>query len=362
MAEELGYERWRYEQSEARAEERWLGIGVSTLVQGTTPTQHDTAGRFGSMEMATITVLPDGMVEVRVGTKSQGQAHETSFAQVAASTLGVDVQAIAVRDGDTDALTYGQGTWGSRSAVMGGGAVITAASTVRQKMAAIGNHLGLEVAPVGPVRRAVITQIAAAAWWDQDRLPVGMDPGLVATCVYTPGFTGPDGAGGANHDETYTAAVTGVVVEVDAATGSVTVIDAVSVLDCGTVINPAVVIGQLRGAFAQGLGVAFLEEIRYGDDGQPQCATLLDYTIPTALDVPDLRVSLRHTPSDVLGGFRGVGETGIIAAPAVLIGAVDDALRPLGIRLCSTRAHPAALRAAVRANGWQPDPARWASP
>jgi carbon-monoxide dehydrogenase large subunit len=360
LLDDFGYGTWRTRQAAARSAGRYVGIGVSTLVQGTAPNQHDTAGRFGSLEMASVTVLPDGRVDVRVGTKSQGQAHETSFAQVAADALGADLDAVVVRDGDTDGLAYGQGTWGSRSAVMGGGAVIQAARRVRERMAAIGAHIGRPVPGDGPVPPDVFAEIAAVAWWHQHRLPPGSEPGLTATAVYTPGFTDPRPDGSVNHDETYTACMTAVAVEVDPATGLVRVLDALMVSDCGTVINPAVVVGQHRGGFAQGLGVALFEEIRYSGEGQPLCATLLDYTIPTALDAPDLRVVLRHTPSDTLGGFRGIGESSIIAAPAVLVSAVDDALRPLGVRLRSTRLHAATLRAAARAQGWRPDPAAWA--
>ncbi len=356
----FGYEQWRQRQATARTEGRFVGIGISTLVQGTAPDQHDTAGRFGSMEMASVTVLPDARVEVRVGTKSQGQAHETSFAQVAADALGVALDAVVVRDGDTDALPYGQGTWGSRSAVMGGGAILQACEPLRAKMRAIAAHRGHAVGVTGRLAPEVVTDVAAVAWWNQHQLPAGMDPGLSATAVYAPGRTGPRPQGGANHDETFTAAMTGVAVEVDPATGDVTVLEAVSVLDCGRVINPTVVVGQHQGGFTQGLGVALLEEVRYGPDGQPLSATLLDYTIPTALDAPPLRVVLRPTPSEVRGGFRGMGETAIIAAPAALVGAVEDALSPLGVHLCSTRAHAPVLRAAVRRTGWRPDPAAWA--
>ncbi|MDQ2724117.1 MAG: xanthine dehydrogenase family protein molybdopterin-binding subunit [Actinomycetota bacterium] len=359
MADVFGYERWRHRQAEGRADGRFVGIGVSSLVQGTAPDQHDTAGRFGSLEMASVTVLPDGRVDVRVGTKSQGQGHETSLAQVAADALGVDPDRVAVRDGDTDALGYGQGTWGSRSAVMGGGAVAQAALTLRAKMTVIATHLGQPLPSRDWIPEGVFARIAAAAWWHLHLLPSGLDPGLSASAVYRPGFTGPRPDGRTNHDETYTTAMTAVAVEVDPATGSVRVLDAVSVLDCGVVINPMVVVGQLQGAFAQGLGVALLEEVRYSPEGQPLCATLLDYTIPTAVDVADLRVILRQTPSELAGGFRGMGETGIIAAPAVLVSAIEDALSPLGVRLSSTRAHPDDLRRAVRAGGWRPDPASW---
>ena len=243
---------------------------------------------------------------------------------------------------------------------MGGGAIITAAGRVRAKMTAIGSHIGRPVPAAGPISDDVVAEIAEVAWWHQARLPPGCEPGLAATAVYTPGYTDPQADGRSNHDETYTAAMTGVIVEVDPATGRVQVLDAVLISDCGTVINPMVVEGQHRGGFTQGLGVALLEEVRYSDDGQPLCATLLDYTIPGALDVPDLRVVLRQTPSATLGGFRGVGESGIIAAPAVLVSATDDALRPLGVRLRSTRLHSGALRRTIRATGWRPDAAAWA--
>lgn len=360
LVDAFDYDSWRRRQASARSEGRLVGIGVSTLVQGTSPTQNDTAGRFASVEMASMTVLPDGHVQVRVGTKSQGQAHETVFAQLAAGALGVPEELIDVRDGDTEALAYGQGTWGSRSAVMGGGAVLQAAAELRVRMRSLAAALGHDLPVDGPIDCEVFKEVAAAAWWHLHRFPPGTTPGLTASAVFSPGFTGPQPGGSYNHDETCSSYATAVAVEVDPATGGVRVLSALIVSDCGVVINPAVVEGQHQGGFAQGLGAALLEELHYDEDGQPLCSTLMDYRIPTAADVPELAVIHRPTPSETLGGFRGVGESAIIAAPAVLAGAVEDALRPLGVSITSSRMNAAAIRAAVRRAGWQADPARWA--
>jgi carbon-monoxide dehydrogenase large subunit len=361
LVDEFGYERWCRERDQARAGGRFVGIGVSTLVQGTTPTQNDTAGRFASLEMASLTVLPDGKVDVRVGTKSQGQAHETVFAQVASDALGVPADRVEVRDGDTDSLPFGQGSWGSRSAVMGGGAVIRAARRIRGRMQEMAGALGEPFPEAGSVPLTSFDRIASVAWWHPHLLPPGTEPGLSTVVVYSPGFTGPQPGGGANHDETYGAHATAAAVEVDPATGQVRILAALLVSDCGVVINPAVVEGQHRGGFAQGLGAALLEEVRYNRDGQPLSSTLLDYLVPTSADVPILEVVHRPTPSDVEGGFRGVGEASIIAAPAVLVSAVADAVSPIGIRLSSSRIHASVLREAVRRAGWRPDVAAWAA-
>ncbi|MCU1379817.1 MAG: molybdenum hydroxylase family protein large subunit [Acidimicrobiales bacterium] len=342
LLDEVDYDGWRKRQADARAEGRFVGIGLSTLVQGTAPTQYGVAGRFGSWESASVSVLPDGSVTVFVGTKSQGQAHETVFAQVAADALGVPVDRVTVKDGDTAALPYGMGTWGSRSAVMGGGAVVTASTRLREKMDLIATHMG---------GNPTFDQIAEEVWWHAHRLPHHLEPGLTSTVVYTPGNTipVPDAAGKTNFEETYGAHMTCVVVEVDVDTGDVELLDAVLVSDCGRVINPMVVEGQHQGAFVQGLGNVLHEEIRYDDEGQPLTATLIDYTPPLATDVRDLRVLHREKPSENAGGFRGMGEAAIIAAPAAIAGAVADALRPLGVEVWSTRLHPHHLRALLRA-------------
>ena len=357
LVTEFGYERWRALQTEARAHGQLVGIGVSALVQGTAPTQYGVAGRFGSYECAAVAVLPDGQVTVAVGTKSQGQAHETTLAQVAASVFDIGVEQVTVTDGDTARLPYGMGSWGSRTAVMAGGAVLRAATRLREKMDRIAAAMH-----AANGREPTFTQVAEEAWWQVHRLPAGVEPGLQETIVYSPGNTNPvpDANGHMNFDETFAAHMTAVAVEVDPETGAVHVLDAVLVSDCGVVINPTVVEGQHQGGFAQGLGAVLLEEIRYDDEGQPLTSTLIDYAIPEAPDVPRLRVIHRETASSVEGGFRGVGEASIIATPAVIAGAVADALAPLGVEITSTRLHPHVLRAAIRAAGYEPDPVAFA--
>jgi carbon-monoxide dehydrogenase large subunit len=353
LLDDLAASGWRGRRDEARAAGRFVGIGLSTLVQGTAPTQYGVAGRFGSWETASVSVLPDGAVTVAVGTTSQGQAHETTLAQVAASALGVPIERVTVREGDTDTLPYGMGTWGSRSAVMGGGAVLAAATRVNEKIQMLAQHIGGE---------PDLATIAEEAWWHTHRLPRGVEAGLTATVVYSPGNTipVPNEHGHTNFDETFGVHMTYVVVEVDPDTGHVDVLDAVLVSDCGVVINPMVVEGQHQGGFAQGLGNVLLEEIRYDDEGQPLTSTLVDYLVPEAPDVPVLRVIHRETPSAVAGGFRGVGEAAITAAPAAIAGAVADALAPLGVVVRGTQLHPHRIRAMVREAGYRPDAAAFA--
>jgi CO/xanthine dehydrogenase Mo-binding subunit len=191
--------------------------------------------------------------------------------------------------------------------------------------------------------------VAQEAWWHPHRLPVGMDAGLTTTVVHSPGNTipVPDDRGHMNFDETFGSHATAVAVEVDPVTGQVTVLDAVMVVDSGIVINPNVVDGQHQGGFAQGLGNVLHEELVYSDEGQPLCSTLVDYIIPTAFESVALRIVHRETPSEVLGGFRGAGEAAITAAPAVLAGAIEDALAPLGVRISSTRLSADALWRAI---------------
>jgi carbon-monoxide dehydrogenase large subunit len=317
--------------------------------------------------MAMVSVQPDGRVNVVVGTKSQGQGHETAFGQVAAETLGVDLADVDVRSGDTSVLPYGMGTWGSRSAVMGGGAVIKAAEQLREKMLDIAAHMlqaeRAEVSVADGVFRAgeailPFAAVAGAAYLHTFLLPPGMDMGLCAVAAYDPGNTSPfpDESGRLNPAATYATASGAAVVEVDPNTGQVFVENALMAHDCGRVINPMIVDGQIQGAFAQAIGAVLLEEIVYSDDGQLLTSTLLDYLVPTFGSVPKLHALHRETPSALPGGFRGAGEGALIVMTAAIANAVADAVKPLGVRVTQTNLSASRVRRLLRDAGVKLDP------
>ena len=357
---DLDYDATRAHQARARDEGRYIGIGIASMVEATAPNLHGFAGRFGGFEMAMVAVQPDGHVNVVVGTKSQGQGHETTLAQVASELFTVPVDWIEVREGDTAVLPYGMGTWGSRSAVMGGGAVMKAAAELRQRMTRIAAHM-LQVEPSAitladgtfSAGEAALpfAAVASAAYLHTFLLPPGMDMGLCVVASYDPGNTSPfpDEQGRMNPAATYASAAGAAVVEVDVQTGEVAILDAVIVHDCGTIINPAIVDGQIQGAFAQAVGAVFLEEIQYGEDGQLLTSSLLDYLIPAFGSVPKMRVVHRETPSPLPGGFRGAGE-------GAFANAVEDALRPLGVRVRQSALSAPRIRALLREAGVTSDP------
>ena len=345
--------------AEARAEDRLVGVGIGQMVEATAPNIHGLAGQFGVYEMAMLAVQPDGKVNVVVGTKSQGQGHETIFAKAAADELGISPEDVTVSDGDTGVLPYGSGTWGSRSVVMGGGAVIKAARRVRDKMVAIA--AGLLDAPADRIEvsggffrlgEAAIpfAQIASAAYLHTFLLPPGMDPGLSVIVGYDSFNTSPfpDERGKMNVAATYATAAAAAVVEVDPATGVVSVQDLTIVHDCGTVMNQVILDGQIHGAVMQAVGQTFFEELHYDENGQPLTTTLLDYAIPTFGDIVEPKIVHRETPSDLLGGYRGAGEGALIVTPVALAAAVHDALAPLGVPITQANLSPPRLRDLLR--------------
>ncbi|MCY0877476.1 MAG: molybdopterin-dependent oxidoreductase [Firmicutes bacterium] len=331
----LDYDALRQEQAALRQQGKYLGIGFSTYVEmcGLGPSQVAGAVGFqgGLWESALVRVHPTGKVTVFTGASPHGQGEETTFAQIVADRLGVPLDDIEVVHGDTDRISMGWGTYGSRTTAVGGGALALAADRVVAKAKRLAAHM-LEVPeaavefeqgrfyPEGDRRRGVslqeVTLQAYLAW----NLPSDLEPGLEASAFYDPtNFTYPFG--------THVA-----VVSVDAETGEVRLLRYLAVDDCGPVINPMIVEGQVHGGVVQGIGQALFEGARYDQDGQLLTASFLDYAMPKARSLPRLETLHTVTPSPHNPlGVKGVGETGTIASTPAVVNAVMDALSPLGI-------------------------------
>jgi carbon-monoxide dehydrogenase large subunit len=304
----------------ARARGELVGVGVSTFVEP--------SGGVG-FESATVRVERTGEITVLTGASSHGQGHETVFAQVVADQLRVAMEHVAIRHGDTLAIQQGVGTFASRSAVMGGGALVLATQRVIDKARQIAAHLleaavedivqvegGFAVAGV-PDRHITWRQIAAIAY---GRPAPGLEPGLQETVFFDP------------QREAWGFGAHVALVRIDRETGEPRLEKLVLVDDCGVVLNPMIVEGQVHGGVAQGLGEAFREQMLYGDDGQPLTASLLDYAVPRASDMPPLILGETVTPNPFHPlGVKGVGEAGCNGAPPAVANAVMDALAPLGI-------------------------------
>ena len=329
------YASLRSEQAQAREAGRLVGIGVCTYVEicGLGPSQVAGAVGFqgGLWESAIVRFHPTGKVNVMVGSSPHGQGEETTFAQIVAGEVGVDVDDVEIIHGDTDLTPMGWGTYGSRTTAVSGAAVTLATRKIKEKSKALAAHL-LEAAAEdieyedgrffvrgSPDQHKTIQDIALMAnvAWD---MPEGMEPGLEASAFYDPpNFTFPFGAHLA-------------VVEVDPVTGQIDLQRYYAVDDCGVQINPMIVEGQVHGGVVQGVGPALWEGVVYDEDGQPLTGTMLDYALPRADGFPDIHVQSNTTPSPHHPlGVKGVGEAGTIASTATVYNAVMDALRPLGI-------------------------------
>jgi carbon-monoxide dehydrogenase large subunit len=326
-----GYQTLRDRQAQARRDGRLLGIGVCAYVEYTAmgpPGPMRAMGNLqGGYEPATVRVEPGGDVTVASGIIELGQGIRASLAQVAAGVLTVPVDRVRVILGDTQRTPYSAyGTAASRGAPLAGGATLLAARQVRDKVVRLAAHL-LEARADdvdlvdgacrvrGAASRALpLAAIAEEAYRGQ-RLPEGMEPGLEARVIHQPeAFAFPYGAHVA-------------LVDVDPGLGTVRILGYWVVHDCGPLINPTLVEGQLRGAIAQGVGAALLEALLYDETGQPLATTLMDYLLPVMSDVPAPAVAHLHTPAPTIpGGFKGMAEGGIIAAPAAIVNAVADAL------------------------------------
>ncbi|UGS35984.1 xanthine dehydrogenase family protein molybdopterin-binding subunit [Capillimicrobium parvum] len=334
--EMVDYRALRERQRELRAQGRYIGIGISPYNELTgfgTDSASQAGFPFPSHDNAMVTVEPTGKVTVAVGFHSHGQGHETTFAQVAADGLGVAIEDVAVVFGDTSTSPFGMGTYASRSAIIGGGTVSLAAARVREKVLAAAGRL-LEVSPEDleivdgrvsvagdPDAGVSFAEVAGAAYFDPRVRGEGEDVYLSATMFYDP-------------PATYSNGTIIAVVEVDPETTEITIERIVASEDCGTVINPMIVEGQVHGAIAQGIGGALLEHLAYDEQGQPLATTYMDYLIPTTMEVPRIDVNHLESPSPFsIGGIKGIGEGGLISAPAAVTCAVLDALAPWEPRL-----------------------------
>ena len=291
-------------------------------------------------ESANARMLPDGSVLLFVGVQNHGQGHETTLAQIAAHELGINPEKISVRYGDTAIGPYGFGTFASRSIVFAGGAVAKATRVLAGKIQRIGAHLlQADVASThiangmvhGPSAKIGLAEIAFAANARPDQLPTGMDPLLEAIATYEPSDSGGVFAYGTH----------AVVVAVDSDSGVVELLDYVVSEDCGTMINPMIVDGQVQGGIAQGIGTALYEEIPYDEQGQPLATTFADYMVPCAPEIPTVRIEHLVTPALTTEyGVKGLGEGGAIAPPAAIANAVADAFADIGASFNETPLTP----------------------
>ncbi len=328
------YHGWRSRQAGLREQGRYIGIGVSFYVENTAlgPSKIINAGGVdqGGYDIGHVRIETGGEVTIFTGLCEMGQGFTTAVSQIAADALGVHVDQVRVITGDTQSVPYtGYGTGASRAASVGGASVMKACATLREKVTAIGAHMldasaadimiadGVLSVGGNPARSVTMPDVGRAAYLRPIDLPEGMDPGLEAIEVFDPPqMAWPYGANV-------------VIVEVDVETGELSFLDYVYVHDCGTVINPMIVEGQIHGGVAQGIGMALYEELPYDDEGQPLFATFMDYMLPTAAEVPRLRLDHQATPSpNVPGGMKGAGEAGAIGSPAAVVNAIEDALRP----------------------------------
>jgi len=351
-----GYEDLRAEQKRRREEGgKLLGIGLSSYIEacGLAPSQ--VAGALGAQaglwESGKVRVHPSGTVTVYTGSSSHGQGHETTFAQIVADRFGIGVEQVEVVHGDTGNVPFGMGTYGSRSAAVGGSALATAADKVVAKAKKIAAHLleaseedivfedgQFHVAGV-PAKSKEWGEVVLQAYLAHD-LPEGLEPGLEETSFYDPSnFVYPFG--------THVA-----VVEIDPETGEVELERYIAVDDCGNVINPMIVDGQIHGGLAQGIGQALWEGAVYDEGGQLLTGTLLDYALPRAHNLPSFETDRTVTPCPHNPlGVKGVGEAGTIASPAAVTNAVVDALAPYGVEHLDMPLTPEKVWRAIHVNG-----------
>jgi aerobic carbon-monoxide dehydrogenase large subunit len=318
---------FRSEQADARKQGRYLGLGFAAYIEPT--------GGAGSMttmtgELAQVRIEPTGKVTAAMSTHSQGHGTATTMAQCIADRLGVPYDDVTVFEGDSAHGGFSPGAAGSRQGVIGGGAAIRASEILANKVKLLAAHLynanpdsvsivdGIVHIAGAPEMARPLGELANIAYAEPQRLPKGFESGLEAQFRYQP------------PPMTLTSAAHACVVEVNSVTGFVKILRWISSEDCGTVINPGVVEGQISGGLAQAIGMVLLEDMPYDSNGNPQAATFKDYLMPSISDVPVFEFVHASTPSKSIGGMRGVGEGGAIVGPPTLVNAIADALSPFG--------------------------------
>jgi aerobic carbon-monoxide dehydrogenase large subunit len=329
--EKIGYDDLRREQAEKRARGELMGIGISTFTEivGAGPSHTFDILGIKMFDSCEIRIHPTGSVIARIGVQTQGQGHETTFAQIIAEELGLPVESITVEHGDTATAPYGLGTYASRSTPTAGAATAVAARKIREKAKKIAGHL-LEAdaddvewkdytfqVKGAPGRSVTMADVAFAAYTN---FPEGMEPGLEAVDYYDPpNLTFPFGA--------YIC-----VVDIDRGTGEVTIRRFLAIDDCGTIINPMIVDGQIHGGLTMGLAPSLLEAITYDELGNMQQGTFMEYLLPTSMETPAWETDKTVTPSPHHPlGAKGVGESATVGAPPAIANAVVDALSHLGV-------------------------------
>ncbi len=354
-----GYEELRREQAEKRERGELMGIGIGFFTEavGAGPRRHMDIMGLGMADGAALRVYPTGKAQLSISVQSQGQGHETTFAQIVAEELGIPPEDVDVVHGDTDTTPYGLGTYGSRSTPVSGAAAALVARKVRERARMVASAM-LEVSPddlvwsKGPPARwqvkgdpeqGVTIQDIAMAAHGSIELPEGVEAGLDAETVYNPpNLTFPFGA--------YIC-----VVDIDPGTAQVKVRRFIAVDDCGTRINPMIIEGQVHGGLTDGVGMALMELIAFDDEGNCLGGSLMDYLIPTAIEVPDWETDFTVTPSPHHPfGAKGIGESATVGSPPAIVNAVVDALRPFGVRHIDMPCTPSRVWDAMRGHGTPP--------
>ena len=348
--DQAGYAGLRREQAARRERGELMGIGVSFFTEavGAGPRDHMDILGLGMADGAELRVHPSGTAVLRISVQTQGQGHETTFAQIVAEELGISPDDVEVVHGDTDQTPFGLGTYGSRSTPVSGAAAAVAARRVRDKARIVASAM-LEVDPDDlewekgrwsvrgdPDQGATMAEIALAAHSSLE-LPEGVEGHLDASCVYNP------------PNLTYPCGAYICVVDVDPGTGKVSVRRFVAVDDCGVRINPMIVEGQIHGGLADGVGMALMEALTFDAEGNCLGGSFMDYLLPTAVECPSWELSETVTPSPHHPiGAKGVGESATVGSPPAVVNAVMDALKPFGVRHADMPLTPAQVWCAIQ--------------